>query len=305
MFYLDEYSFSLEFGWTQTHGHFALMGGFIYKENKEDPGRPLSPYYLEHLLRSGRIEITKEEIMDKSKQDLLAKSFTMVQIIWFIIQLLARVIEQLPTTQIELATFGYAVLNLVTFFAWWSKPQNVNVPVKVFADKSDQITMGVHPSRRLVSESIPLLPTEARAGDSIHILEEDVDIHDGDLELSQYKMSTSFAIAMVFSTVFGGIHTFGGWRQCFLEDKTLWRVSAVLITALPVCSFAWRLPSDSDQRHWLYKAFNSLGLLLLAVYIVARLILLALMFKLLIQEKPSSGVLCTAKVDWLTYFPHI
>ncbi|KAF9002070.1 hypothetical protein BDQ17DRAFT_1226231, partial [Cyathus striatus] len=118
-------------GWTKCHGFFIQMGGFVLSE----PGggeRTLSVDELEELHQAGKVSwptITQEEIWDKSKGDLLAKSFIMFQALWFIVQCILRALNQLTVTELELVTLGYALLNAFIYALWWNKPLDVRYPV--------------------------------------------------------------------------------------------------------------------------------------------------------------------------------
>ena len=61
--------------WTNTHGHFLQMGGFmLMDENKKQC--VIDAWKLEDLLAEGKIDfprITKEEIDDHSSSDGLSK----------------------------------------------------------------------------------------------------------------------------------------------------------------------------------------------------------------------------------------
>ena len=47
-------------------------------------------------------------------------------------QCIARAIEHLPITHLEIVTFAYAAMNFVIYVFWWNKPLNVDQPVQVF-----------------------------------------------------------------------------------------------------------------------------------------------------------------------------
>ncbi|KAK6224089.1 hypothetical protein LQW54_000236 [Pestalotiopsis sp. IQ-011] len=70
-------------------------------------------------------DISEEEIKDKSKSDSLAKTIACVQAIWFCVQCIARWVERLPVSQLELTTFAHSICTILIFMAWWKKPQNM------------------------------------------------------------------------------------------------------------------------------------------------------------------------------------
>ncbi|KAG1897027.1 uncharacterized protein F5891DRAFT_957732, partial [Suillus fuscotomentosus] len=52
----------------------------------------------------------------------------LLQVAWFVMQLITRAIYHLETTQLEVGTLAFAVLNFLTYAAWWDKPLNVQCP---------------------------------------------------------------------------------------------------------------------------------------------------------------------------------
>ncbi|KAG6818343.1 hypothetical protein H0H93_005858 [Arthromyces matolae] len=122
-----------DFGWTQAHGFFAIMGGFqVRQENGELLRVPFDQ--LESLLHNGDIQITEREILDKSKGDALAKALVLFQVTWFLLQALARANQHLPVTELEVVTLAFAFLNFMTYFCWWNKPLDVDFPVLITTD---------------------------------------------------------------------------------------------------------------------------------------------------------------------------
>lgn len=120
----------LEHRWTEVHGFFAVMGGFmLFDDDKEDG--TIKPNDLKSYLNAGEIEITKKEIEDRSKGDTLTKGLVIIQTGWFILQCVARRAEHLPVTELELVTLAFATLSFVTYWLWWHKPLNVQCPYPV------------------------------------------------------------------------------------------------------------------------------------------------------------------------------
>ena len=140
----------IERRWSKTHGFFIVMGGFhlfehhpINTSNDEfklhDNDIPLCPLAARNLYgnithRSIRADIdftsftvpTEEEIKDKGKSDWLAKSLVLIQTSWFVMQCIARAIEHLPVTHLEIVTLAYAAMKFVIYIFWWNKPLNIN-----------------------------------------------------------------------------------------------------------------------------------------------------------------------------------
>jgi hypothetical protein len=119
--------------WTLVHGFFAAMGGFVLHDD-DNQSQTLSLKNIEDLVREGKIEypiISKREIKDKSKGNVLAKGLVLIQTMWFLLQCVARGAQHLSITELELATAAFALLNLITYSLWWDKPLNVECPVRV------------------------------------------------------------------------------------------------------------------------------------------------------------------------------
>lgn len=110
------------------------MGGFMLFEG-DTPVRILLPDDLEELVEKGEIDfprITEKEIQDRSKGDLISKGLVVVQTTWFLLQCLARGVERLPITELEVVALAYATLNCATYAIWWNKPLNVQCSFRIY-----------------------------------------------------------------------------------------------------------------------------------------------------------------------------
>jgi hypothetical protein len=131
---LRYHRYSSGYGWTETHGHFAIMGGFMAFDGNR-PIEVLLPHQLDGYSLTGKGDfprITKEEIRDKSKDDFISKGLVVLQTAWFIIQCIARGAQHLPVTELEIMTVAFAALNFVIYGLWWNKPQNVERSIRVY-----------------------------------------------------------------------------------------------------------------------------------------------------------------------------
>lgn len=116
--------------WTVTHGFFAWMGGFMLYVDRE-PRATLTPDELLHFIREGSVDmpdIQKEDIEDRSKGDVLSKGVAILQLVWFILQLIARGVQNLPMTLLEIDTLAIAILAFSAYILWWTKPKDVARP---------------------------------------------------------------------------------------------------------------------------------------------------------------------------------
>lgn len=90
--------------WHMRQAFFADMGGFILHTRDGDPF-PLNATQLHWLVVNKFVEyptITKKEVWDKSKQDTFTKVITAFQVGYLIIQCIARAIQGLAITTLEL-----------------------------------------------------------------------------------------------------------------------------------------------------------------------------------------------------------
>ncbi|KAK5737881.1 hypothetical protein LTR17_006319 [Elasticomyces elasticus] len=126
--------------WTLTHMLYADMGGFFYcaesihteavKNDFQLEGFVLSAKVLKQADQQGMLPlkppVTEAEIRDKSKISGFGKIVTMGQLLYFCTSIIARVVEHLPITQLELAVCGFAVCSTLTGMFTFLKPNGVN-----------------------------------------------------------------------------------------------------------------------------------------------------------------------------------
>ena len=80
----------------------------------------LSPEAILQFAREGVFfDITHETISDRSKANLLGKGLVCMQVIWFLIQCVARAAARYPLVLIEVHTMVHVVCALVMYVLWW------------------------------------------------------------------------------------------------------------------------------------------------------------------------------------------
>ncbi|KAF7356053.1 hypothetical protein MVEN_00935100 [Mycena venus] len=128
---------SKEYGLSKTHGYFFCMGGFVSSTGypvttkKQLRNSPLGPHFLQAIRN-----VDEEDIMDKSKGDVLSKGVALAQGLWFTTQCLAGVHQHLAVTELEVATLAFAVVNILIWLLWWDKPLDVQRPMVIGPPKS-------------------------------------------------------------------------------------------------------------------------------------------------------------------------
>ncbi|KAG1741133.1 hypothetical protein EDB19DRAFT_1908159 [Suillus lakei] len=116
--------------WTTTHGFFAWMGGFMLYVNGERRAT-LTPHELLRFVHDKSVDmpvIAKEDIEDRSKGDTLSKGVAVFQLLWFVLQFVARCAQNLPTTLLEIDTLAVTALTCIAYCLWFKKPKDIGRP---------------------------------------------------------------------------------------------------------------------------------------------------------------------------------
>lgn len=117
--------------WTMRHAFFADMGGFMLHPRDSKPF-PVNNQHLHWLISNHFMDfpqVESKDIWDKSKANTLIKSLVCVQICWLILNVVARAIQNLAITTIELATVSIVFCTIATYFCWLHKPADVLTPI--------------------------------------------------------------------------------------------------------------------------------------------------------------------------------
>ena len=259
---------------------------------------------------------TEEEIKDKGKSDWLAKSLVLLQTSWFVMQCIARAIEHLPITHLEIVTLAYAAMNFVIYIFWWNKPLNVNRPVRVF-QKSEASAMQHQVISRETRGSRAWELTWREIGKSLGAIlgfiagdqDRNVDLSRED-RVPRFWADSSWSdaqgadmIVLGVGVCFGAIHCIS-WGFSFPTHTELlmWRILCVAITAVPIYIplgffFGALLGKMGFGNTVLLFCPISGGLL----YILARAVTLTLAFTSLRDLPPGAY----ETVHWTTFIPHV
>ena len=317
----------LEQRWSMTHGFFIIMGGFhLFERSSKETGndnrgipqeddKPLHPLQANDLVRfDGYSEFsmpTEAEIKDKGKSDWLAKALVLLQTSWFVMQCIARAIEHLPVTHLEIVTLAYAAMNFVIYVFWWNKPLNVNRPVRVFrksepGETQPQVPEPISEARELTWEVIH--------NGLVAIFFFIIGSQDEDFDLSREDRVPRFwantsatgdeaaiadAIMLGVGVCFGAIHCIA-WNFSFPTptQSLMWRISSVSITAMPIyILLGFILAALVDSRNLDLILIFPAGML----YILARAVTLVLAFTSLRDLPPGAY----ETIHWTTFIPHI
>lgn len=104
------------------------------------------PQIFQMLAHVGSIQYkdfpTSEEIQDKSKGDWIAKSITLLQLLWTIVNIGCRSGYNFSVSLLEGLMLEWVVLGLLALIPWWKCPQDINVPYSLpFLDHRELMAM--------------------------------------------------------------------------------------------------------------------------------------------------------------------
>ena len=104
------------------------MGGFVFDVNDLHnyiPRVTLTPQGIIRLAREGQfLDIDPETISDKIKANILINGLICIQVMWMLIQCVARKVAGYPLTLLEIHTMVYVVCALTLYILWWKASSN-------------------------------------------------------------------------------------------------------------------------------------------------------------------------------------
>ncbi|ORY16036.1 hypothetical protein BCR34DRAFT_441792, partial [Clohesyomyces aquaticus] len=293
--------------WSMVHRFYAKMGGFCVTWKHETDSTETVKYgYLDarqthFLLHDGVIDldtfITQNEIRDKGKADGIIKTFTLLQILWTLAQSIARRIQNMPLTTLEITTLAYIPCAVCVVFLWWNKPYDVGVPT--------QIRLDVNPhSELIITEKYNILPRTYKTFPMTYTCR--ATIKGALAPINRWGSISSAVFAIV-----GGIHL-SAWNSTFPTpfEKWAWRIcSLILATSIPISWILTRLVVCVYQTialdSWLISRRERIAAVIqgfgVGLYAVARMYLLVEVFLTLRVAPP--GVYDTP--DWTMFLPHV
>ena len=313
-----------------------IMGGFhLFERRSEETSnddrsksreddKPLYPLQARDLVQCDRysesfIMPTEAEIRDKGKSDWLAKSLVLLQTSWFVMQCIARAIDHLPVTHLEIVTLAYAAMNFVIYIFWWNKPLKVSRPVRVFRKSEASVTQHQDESTTTQHSRAWELTWE-EIGEGLEVIfyfiaggqDRDVDLRSED-RVPRFWADSSWSdaqradiIVLGVGVCFGAIHCIS-WGFSFPTHTELlmWRVLCIAITAVPIYITLGYFCADRLDKMNLDKFVMPVALISILpagiLYILARAITLVLAFTSLRGLPPGAY----ETVHWTTFIPHV
>ncbi len=277
--------------------------------------------------------ISRETIEDKSKGDALSKTISVLQISWFIVQCVARAIQHLPITLLEMTALAFAGLSIITYLLWWHKPLNVKYHISLGevdltptqeTYNLEEFASHVMPfSHKAYAYWIPLTIGGTHAyGCYDSIVDGAFRVHSGTARDANIRLMTTGGVGFLF----GAFHCLA-WSFYFPShtEMVLWRFSStailigifvvshhgLIVLMVLLVSRKWCLKLRStyyrpmrEKKFWLLiltHISNMMMFFSVVAYIVAR-IMLIILASLQLRSLPLFAF-CT--IQWTTYIPHI
>ena len=273
------------------------------------------------------------EKLDKSGA--LVKTLALIQVTYLVVQLIARKIIRLPSSQLEIAALAFAASSALTYALYWSRPQGVETFRFIKAKPRDRrrrfnfhepelITRGVNASletdRYQLAKRGPVYLWLGHRGNDVpkpdlgpipipndagHLV---YDIGGFGSLLGHNDEAAVLAFGSVLGgALFGGLHCLA-WNFEFPTgaEQVIWRVCAILTTTLPVVAVVpltvWIQlnPHDSSAKHGRARTVVGIFILfgLIVPYVLARLVIMVEIFRTLCYLPPEAY-----KETWSGSFP--
>lgn len=166
--------------------------------------------------------IHQDDLDDRNKGESFVKIVAILQILWFVVQLISRLAAQLPTTQLEIMTFAFAVCSALTYYLLLDKPKDcqysIEIPAVRYATPVEMARIALAAPVTFGWERTTLwIPNNA-----LH--------YDKDRSTGSNHAITAAALSL---TVFGAIHCIA-WNFAFPNETEalLWHVSSILTAAM-------------------------------------------------------------------------
>lgn len=258
--------------------------------------------------------ISKDEILDRSKGDYLAKALVLMQLIWFAIQVIARAAQHLHISALEITTIAYIVVSFILYFIWWHKPKDIRFPICIsLSDEKETLEIQKLTRNGYHQDTFGrIFDFIIAASDDLHY-ELTSSTHlptffTGYIGRNNKPVNIALAAELALGCIFGAVHCIA-WSFQFPTHAELlfWRTAAVAVTGVPLLLGFSLLGAEALNDKGLGFLQGIMVFLFVfamfvggLVYVIARLILLALAFTSL-RDLPRDALLV---VQWTSFIPH-
>lgn len=284
-------------GWTLAHTQFAAASGFRIDEPERQSSSTCTPEKFHLLIREGRIDgppISADELNSRGRGGSTIKLVAILQISWFVLQILVRAMNHHHITAIEMMTVGFVFCSTFTYSYHRLRPQNVEyqmiLPLKDVSWRNDQ-NEGVESDAKSTNQQ-----ERTELSSAINSSKQMPSDFDGTIWTSEMRDSIKIVMAF-FAMAFGVFHCLA-WNSPFpsSNERLAWRICSTAMVALPgpmILTFNYRAKLTGNIS-------DPIIILVFLVYAIARLALIILAFMSL-RALPADAY---ETVPWTNYIPH-
>jgi hypothetical protein len=217
-------------------------------------------------------QVSEKDIKDRDKGSWIVNTIACLQVVWFVVQLICRQTQGLPSSILEITTLGFVVFSLVSFGLWWRKPQDVECYVILESP--------ARPQNQHVGE-------DCKIGESVTA-----------------RSPGQFLARVVMIRAFGSLHFLAsGTNFPTPVEQDLWRIACTMMVLLPLCLWCPMRTGIKDEYYWVRQGRVVLSYAGAFAYVLCRLFVIVEPF-LQFRDMPA-GVFQSIQLPWSKYFPHI
>jgi len=325
---------SVDQGTTAREAPVSKSTSVAEEEEAADPPSNVhpnvaNPYHLDvntilQLRDSGALNrlpyLSIDELQDRSKSDSLIRLIAIGQILWIIIQIIARAVRRLAISQLEVTVLAFACCAVVIYGLNWNKPKAVGVPITIlsYRGKAPRVIVKKLFEERERKDQPMLTDLFDMAREHFGVQEKNRGaaisnglIHDVGFKIKTFNhdlINENGLLLGIGSLIFGGVHLIA-WKFEFPTriEQILWWSAALWCTCFGfVCIVLSLLYNWLHKVAHLDKAFGYdtgsyvAAVVLGGLYVLARLYLVVETFRTLCFLPPDAYI-----ATWATNVPHV
>ena len=306
--------------WTLTHQFFLDMGGICLK-SPSGRYQQIGKDEVIKAMKSSRShdnhqddpsdwiseleKLTEDQIKEVAKSDTLSKLIACGQALWLATQVVSRLYQHRAVTLLEVSTCAYVSCALLSYAAWWKKPQGCTSPIIITcsAEAMSEICSGSF--KGYYSEIQVTWKALFWAGRHWSKFMDAIDTNN----FMDLGYNVFLGLTALCPTLFGAIHV-ASWNTRLPSGVELWMwrgssiycLTAGVVFAIAVNVLADVLGGSQRLRDWYedvltYFIFAFLPL----VYIIVRIYMIVEVF-LSLRALPRSAF---ESVQWSSFIPHV
>lgn len=299
--------------WTLTHQFFLDMGGVRLKSpsgihtqigtaeviRAVEKSHNDSKQSTSHSDWTPELEnISEDQINGLAKSDTLTKLIACGQALWLVTQVVSRLCQHRAITLLEVSTCAYVSCALISYAAWWKKPQSCNSPITITCSDeeiSEFVSGSLKKNYYYESKTWAEFIWAGRHWSSTVDYDDDENWNFNDWLI--------FIVLGLCPTLFGAIHV-ASWHITLPSDVELWmwRASSIYcVVAGVVITVIVFLFSDQDGETSFDTFFVWAVYFIFTIYVIIRVYMIVEIF-LSLRALPRSAF---ESVQWSSFVPHI